>query len=125
MEITLYKCSICGKMVEVVKDTPAPLVCCGKPMEELIPGTSEGATEKHVPIVEVNETNVTVKVGEVEHPMLEEHYIEWIAICTKNGIYTKSLKPGDKPVATFTINASDPFEAAYGYCNLHGFWKSK
>jgi superoxide reductase len=121
----ILKCSICGKVVEVVSDTDAKSVCCGKEMQELIPGTSDGAVEKHVPIVEISESAVTVTVGEVEHPMLDAHYIEWIAVVTKEGTQRKYLKPGDTPKAEFRLTETDQFESAYAYCNLHGLWKSK
>ena len=89
--------------------------------EELVASTTDGAHEKHVPVVTVNGENVTVKVGSVEHPSLPNHYIEFILLETNSGIHTKWLKPGDKPEATFTVEA--PVIAAYEYCNLHGLWK--
>lgn len=120
-----YKCSLCGRIVEAVKDTASQLVCCGEEMDELIPGTSDGAQEKHVPVVTVSGTSVTVKVGEVAHPMLDAHYIEWIAIQTEEGIQRKALKPGDEPVAVFALTDTDQFVSAFAYCNLHGLWSSK
>ena len=91
--------------------------------EELVANTTDAAVEKHVPVVEVNEKTVTVKVGSVEHPSLQAHYIEFILIETKSGIQTKWLKPGDKPEAAFTVN--EPVITAYEYCNLHGLWKKE
>ncbi|MFV0466512.1 MAG: desulfoferrodoxin family protein [Lachnospiraceae bacterium] len=122
--MTYYKCELCGRMVEIVKDSQSTLVCCGQPMKELIPGTTDAATEKHVPVVEVDGSTVTVKVGEVAHPMLEEHHIEFISIETKEGVQRKALSPGEEPVAVFVLTDSDELIAAYEHCNLHGLWKS-
>ena len=123
MEMKFYKCDLCGRIVEIVKDSASQLVCCGQPMTELVPGSVDAAVEKHVPVVEVNGKTVTVKVGEVEHPMMDAHYIEWIAIATREGYQRKELKPGEKPVAVFELSDTDSFENAYAYCNLHGLWK--
>ena len=123
MEMKFYKCDLCGRIVEIVKDSASQLVCCGQPMTELVPGSVDAAVEKHVPVVEVNGKTVTVKVGEVEHPMMDAHYIEWIAIATREGYQRKELKPGEKPVAVFELSDTDCFENAYAYCNLHGLWK--
>ena len=98
-------------------------MCCGEAMEELTPNTTDAALEKHVPVIEQEGGTVTVKVGSVEHPSLEEHYIEWIALETRNGYQLKELKPGDKPEASFALIEGDEVVAAYEYCNLHGFWK--
>ena len=92
-------------------------------MQELIPGTTDAALEKHVPEVEIDGNIVKVKVGSVEHPMLEEHYIEWISLQTKQGNQRKTLKPGEKPEACFAICEGDEVEAVYEHCNLHGLWK--
>ena len=124
MEMKFYRCSHCGQIVAIVKGTGVPVVCCGEPMKEIIPGTTDGAVEKHVPVFEVKDGVVTVCVGSVEHPMLPEHYIEWIAIQTKNGNQRKALKPGDAPKATFYIGKADEVLAVYEYCNLHGLWKA-
>lgn len=98
-------------------------MCCGQKMTELVPGTSDGAADKHVPVFEVNGNIVTVTVGEVEHPMVDVHYIEWISIQTKQGSQRKVLKPGDAPKACFALCEGDEVEAVYAYCNLHGLWK--
>ena len=119
-----YRCEKCGKIVEMIKSSPCPTMCCGEPMVELVPGTSDGAYEKHVPAVTVNGSKIIVKVGEVEHPMLEAHYIMWIALETKQGIQRKALNPGEKPEAVFAIAEGDEAVAAYEYCNLHGLWKA-
>ena len=93
-------------------------------MKEIVPGTTDAAVEKHVPVVEVDGNKVTVKVGSVAHPMLPEHFIEWVAIQTKEGNQRKALNPGDEPVATFAVCDGDEVEAAYAYCNLHSLWKN-
>ena len=119
-----YKCDICGKIVAMVKETSVDTVCCGKPMRELVPGTTDGAAEKHVPVYTVTGNTVSVKVGSVEHPMAEAHHIEWIAIETENGNQRRELKPGDKPEATFALVPYDKVKNVYEYCNLHGLWKA-
>ncbi len=125
MELKFYRCSHCGQIIAVVKGTKVPVMCCGEPMKEIIPGTSDGAKEKHVPVLEVNGNIVTVKVGSVDHPMADEHYIEWIALKTKFGNQRKALKPGDAPKACFALCEGDEVEAAYAYCNLHSLWKGE
>ena len=119
-----YICKKCGKIIAIVKETAVPTMCCGSAMEEIIPGTTDAAVEKHVPVFEVKDGIVTVTVGSVEHPMLPEHYIEWIAIKTKNGNQRKELKAGDVPKATFAIIDGDEVEEVYAYCNLHSLWKA-
>lgn len=118
-----YICEHCKNIVTFVEDKGVPVMCCGQPMKELIPNTSDGAGEKHVPVVEVNGNEVTVKVGSVEHPMLDVHYIEFIAIETKQGSQIKYLKPGEVPSAKFVLSEDDELVACYEYCNLHGLWK--
>lgn len=115
-----YKCKHCGQIIAFVKETGVPVICCGDPMEEIIPGTVDAALEKHVPVVEVNGNIVKVTIGEVEHPMQDDHYIEWIALQTKFGNQRKELKPGDKPVAEFAMIEGDQVIATFEYCNLHG-----
>ncbi|MBQ6560242.1 MAG: desulfoferrodoxin Dfx [Erysipelotrichaceae bacterium] len=119
-----YRCKKCGQMVAIVEKKACPIMCCGEPMEEIIPGTTDAAVEKHVPVYEVKDNKVFVTVGEVEHPMLAEHYIEWIAIQTKNGNQRKALKPEEEPKAVFAILEDDEVLAVYAYCNLHGLWKA-
>ena len=119
-----YKCEICGKIVAMVKETPVDTMCCGQAMRELVPGTTDGATEKHVPVYTVEGNTVKVKVGSAEHPMTDAHHIEWIAIETENGIQRKELKPGDKPEATFALVPRDKIKSVYEYCNIHGLWKT-
>ena len=118
-----FKCQVCGKIIAIVNDRAIQTFCCGKPMVELIPNTEDGAHEKHIPVVEVEGNIVTVKVGEVEHPMLYAHYIEWIAIQTDRGNQRKKLKPGEKPVAQFALLPGEKLLAAFEHCNLHGLYK--
>ena len=124
MEQKFLICKHCGKIVAVVKETGVPVICCGEEMSELIPGTTDAAAEKHVPVVTVDGRNVKVAVGSVAHPMLPEHYIEWISLHTKQGNQRKELKPGEKPEAYFALCDGDEVIAAYAYCNLHSLWKS-
>ncbi len=123
MGMKFYRCEHCGQIVAVVKATGVPVMCCGQAMKELVPGETDGALEKHVPVYEVENGKVKVTVGSVEHPMLEEHYIEWVALETKMGNQRKTLKPGDKPSVCFSICDGDEVVAVYEYCNLHGLWK--
>ncbi len=120
-----YVCSHCGNIVAYVKSSGVPVVCCGEKMQELVPNTKEAAVEKHVPVITVDGQKVTVTVGSVEHPMAEEHYIEWIALTTRQGNQRKELNPGSKPQAEFMICEDDEAVAAYAYCNLHGLWKAE
>ena len=119
-----YLCQTCGNMVALMKEGGGTLSCCGKPMTEIVPNTTDAAQEKHVPVVQANGTEILVKVGSVDHPMAEDHYIEWIMIETKDGRQRKTLKPGDAPSDDITIQESDELVAAYAYCNKHGLWKS-
>ena len=107
-----------------VKDTGVPVICCGEPMSEIIPGTTDAAVEKHVPVWTVENGIVHVKVGSVEHPMLPEHYIEWVSLHTKQGNQRKELHPGEKPEVCFALCEGDEVEAVYAYCNLHSLWKA-
>jgi len=124
MEMKFYRCAKCGKIVAMVKNSPCPTMCCGEEMKEIIPGTTDAAAEKHVPVVEVKDHLVLVTVGSVAHPMEEKHYIEWISLKTKFGNQRKALAPGQEPKACFAICEGDEVEAAYAYCNLHSLWKS-
>jgi len=124
MEMKFYRCAHCGQIVAVVKKTGVPVICCGQAMEEIIPGSVDASVEKHVPVYEVKDGIVTVTIGSVEHPMLPEHYIEWIAVQTRSGNQRKALKPGEAPKACFALCEGDSVEAVYAYCNLHGLWKA-
>ena len=120
-----YVCNHCGNIVQFVKNKGVPVVCCGEKMSELIPGTSDGAVEKHVPAVKVEGSKVTVTVGSVEHPMQDVHYIEWVILETEKGYQKVDLKPNQPPVAEFIVPEGDKPVAAYEYCNLHGLWKAE
>ncbi len=123
--MTFYKCPHCGNIIAHLEDSGVRCVCCGEEMKPLIPNTSDGAGEKHVPVISIDGRIVTVTVGSVEHPMLEAHHIAWIILETKQGKQRKTLKPGDKPVAKFALTEDDEAVAAYEYCNLHGLWSAK
>ncbi len=118
----VYKCTICGNIVEILHTGKGQLVCCEQPMQLQKENTVDAAKEKHVPVVEVAGGKVTVKVGSVAHPMEEKHYIEWIEITTGGKTYRQFLNPGDKPEAVFNCDAREV--SARAYCNLHGLWKS-
>jgi superoxide reductase len=124
-ENNIYKCNICGNVVELFLAGKGNLVCCGEEMEKLVANTVDAAIEKHVPIVEVNDNIVTVKVGEIEHPMTNEHYIRLIEI-VKDGkvIKSKYLEPNEKPIARFIVDNPSNISARE-YCNLHGLWANK
>lgn len=126
-EMKFYKCKHCGKIVALVSGPAAiPTICCGEPMVELKPNTEDGAHEKHIPVYEVNRENntVTVKVGEVDHPMIPEHFIQWVVLQTNKGNQRKELVPGTKPVVTFAIDSDEEVIAVLEYCNLHGLYKA-
>ena len=117
-----FRCRKCGNFFMQIKDSKVPAFCCGEAMEELAPGATDGAFEKHVPAVTVEGNTVNVQVGEVEHPMIEAHYIQFIALETKNGCQVRYLKPEQKPMAEFILADGDSAVAVYEYCNLHGLW---
>lgn len=123
-EPKFYICKKCGNIVGMVHASGVPLVCCGEEMAELVANTVDAAKEKHVPVVTVSGSTVTVKVGSVEHPMLPEHSIQWVYLETVKGGQRKCLSPGEKPEAVFSLTADDKAIAAYEYCNLHGLWKT-
>lgn len=124
MEIRFYRCETCGQIVAIVKKTGVPVMCCGKPMKEIIAGSTDASVEKHVPVYEVNGRDVTVRVGSADHPMTEAHYIEWVCLQTKQGNQRKALHPGDEPKVCFSVCEGDEVMAVYAYCNLHGLWKA-
>lgn len=119
-----YICEHCGNIIIKVKDSKVPVVCCGALMKELIPGTTDGAHEKHIPVITKEGNKVIVEVGSVEHPMVDVHYIEWIILKTNKGVQRKHLKPGDAPKAEFALLDGEVVEAVYEHCNLHGLWKA-
>ena len=119
-----FICEHCKNIMTLIQDSGVPVMCCGQKMTELVPGTTDGALEKHVPAVTVEDRKVSVKVGEVEHPMLEAHYIMFICVETSLGNHIKYLNPGEKPEAEFFLAENEDFIAAYEYCNPHGLWKA-
>jgi len=119
--LQIYKCEICGNIVEVLHEGKGELVCCGQPMKLYVENTVDAAKEKHVPVVEKTASGVKVTVGSIPHPMEEKHYIEWIEIIADGKTYRQFLKPGDAPEAIFNIHADKV--TAREYCNLHGLWR--
>lgn len=120
-----YKCDICGNFVEMVKESGVPMMCCGQKMTEIIPASSDGAVEKHVPVYSVTDNKVVVNIGEVDHPMLDAHYIEWVAIETDKGAYRIELKPAEAPKVQLALSNDESVINVYAYCNLHGLWKAE
>lgn len=125
MEQKFYICKHCGNIIAIVESSGVPIKCCGENMAEIIPGTTDASREKHVPVITIDGTTVTVKVGSAAHPMIEEHYIQWISLQTKEGNQRKSLTPNSPPEVQFSITESDKVECAYAYCNLHSLWRGE
>jgi len=122
-QLDIYKCQHCGNIVQVLHGGGAPLVCCGENMKLMKAGETDGAKEKHVPVIEKTADGFKVTVGSVAHPMQDEHYIEWIELIADGKSYKAFLKPGEAPVAEFCIKADHV--TAKEYCNLHGLWKAE
>jgi len=122
-KLQVYKCKICGNIIEVLHAGKPALVCCGKPMTLLKENITDAAKEKHVPVVETSNGKVVVKVGSTAHPMEDKHYIEWIELIADDKVYLKFLNPGDAPQAEFEV-ATDDSIVVRAYCNLHGLWKA-
>ena len=119
-----YICEHCGNIIGMVKDKGVPVMCCGQKMKELVPNTVEASGEKHIPAVTVEGNVLKVNVGSVNHPMAEEHFIEWVYVETENGGMRKNLKPGQEPNVIFALG-DDKAIAVYAYCNLHGLWMAE
>lgn len=119
-EQKFYICKKCGNTIGLINNAGVPLVCCGEEMTELVPNTVEAAVEKHVPVVKVEGSLVTVEIGSVPHPMTEEHHIGWVYLMTEKGGQRKTLSPGDKPYLEFLLTKDDRLLKVYAYCNLHG-----
>ena len=119
-----YICPHCGNLVEMVNDAGVKPFCCGQKMNELVPNTVEASGEKHIPAVTVKDGIVEVKVGSVDHPMVEVHWIEWVQLVTEKGSQRKYLNPGEAPNVKFLLGDDKPV-AVYAYCNLHGLWKTE
>ncbi len=137
-KLQIYKCAVCGNIVEVLHGGAGELVCCGKPMELLDEKTADAATEKHVPVIEKIDGGYKIKVGSVPHPMEEKHYIEWIELLADGKAYRQFLEPGDAPEAIFSLTTAEYNSdlkcivmkdiktmtvSAREYCNVHGLWK--
>jgi superoxide reductase len=121
-KLQIYKCEVCGNIVEMLHAGAGELICCGQPMKLYKENSVDAAKEKHVPVIEKTATGFKVKVGSVAHPMEEKHYIEWIEVIADGQAYRKFLNPGEAPEATFEIKAEKV--TAREYCNLHGLWKA-
>ena len=124
MTSRFLRCKHCGNLVGIIHDSGVPIICCGEPMEELVPNTVEASGEKHIPVATLENGVLTVTVGSVEHPMVAEHYIPWIYVKTNHGGHRIQLTPGDAPKAVFHLGTEVP-EAIYAYCNLHGLWMAQ
>jgi len=121
-KLEVYKCNLCGNIVEVLHGGDGELVCCGEPMVKLTENTTDAAKEKHVPVIEKIDGGYKVSVGSVLHPMVDDHYIEWIELLADGKAYRQFLNPGDEPIATFFVKASSV--SAREHCNKHGLWKA-
>lgn len=122
MELKLYRCAHCGNIAFKLVDSGVPMICCGEPMQELVPNVTDGAVEKHVPQITRDGGHVKVQVGSTIHPMLDEHYIQIIAAVSGSKVTFQFPKPGEEPI--LVAGGKDPV-TAYEYCNLHGFWKAQ
>ena len=123
--VKVLRCNHCGNIITYLVDKGVPVVCCGEKMEELVPNTSDGAGEKHVPVIKIEGAKVCVEISTVEHPMMEKHWITLIAIETDKGVQHKELTPSDAPKADFALCEGEELKAVYEYCNLHGLWKAE
>ncbi|MHC1742159.1 MAG: desulfoferrodoxin [Syntrophobacteraceae bacterium] len=121
-KLQVYKCELCGNIVDVLHGGGGELVCCGQPMKLFVENTVDAAKEKHVPVVEKTASGYKVKVGSVSHPMEEKHYIEWVELIAGDQVYRQFLYPGQAPEAEFCVKAENV--VAREYCNLHGLWKA-
>jgi len=123
-QLEIYKCALCGNIVEVLHGAAGALTCCGQGMSLMTENTTDAATEKHVPVISISGNSVKVQVGSVPHPMQDEHYIEWIELIADGISYTQFLKPGEAPEATFEVAGASNLSVRE-YCNLHGHWAAK
>lgn len=122
-DVKFFRCRHCGNLIGMIHASGVPVICCGEPMGELIPGSVDASHEKHVPVIKRDGDKLTVHIGAADHPMIPEHYIEWIYLQTNAGGQRKCLAPGEAPEATFCLGGDTPV-SAYAYCNLHGLWKA-
>ena len=125
MQLKFYYCRHCGKIISIVKDSGVKTICCSEEMLELLPGTTDGVSEKHIPIIKISGNTVSVTVGSKLHPSETAHYIEWILLQTDKGIQQKWLKPGNSPSVDFAVLTGDRVQAASEYCNIHKLCKSQ
>ena len=121
MSNKFYICRHCGNLIGMVHDAGVPMSCCGERMEALVPNTVDASGEKHIPVVEIKDGMVEVNIGSVDHPMVDEHFIQWVYLHTERGGQRKALKPGEAPHVRFCLGDDKPL-AVYEYCNLHGLW---
>ena len=122
--LKFYLCEKCGNEVEMIQSSGVTPVCCGDKMTELVAGTVEASREKHIPVYEVKEGKVLVNVGSIDHPMVEEHFIEWVVVETTKGVLRRNLKAGEAPKVEFALLPDEEVQAVYAYCNLHGLWRA-
>ena len=120
-----YRCSHCGNLIGMVHDAGVPMMCCGQKMDALVPNTVEASSEKHLPVVTVDGDTVKVAIGSAAHPMVEEHFIQWVVLETERGSQLKRLLPGEKPQVVFSLAEGEKPVAVYEWCNLHGLWKTE
>ena len=120
-----YICKHCGNIIGMIESSGVPVVCCGENMAELIPNTSDGSVEKHVPVIKVDGSKVTVEIGSVPHPMTDAHHISWVYIQTEKGGQRKNLDFTGEPSVSFALTDDDKMLTAFAYCNLHGLWKAE
>lgn len=123
MRQKFYICKHCGNIISVIRDKGIPVYCCSEKMQEMIPGTAEASAEKHIPVYQIDGSTVYVMVGATEHPMTEEHYIEWICLETEHIVQYAYLDPDDNPKAKFALCEGDEVQAVYAFCNQHDFWR--
>ena len=123
MKQKFFICRHCGNIIALIRDRGVPIVCCGKKMQEIVPGSFEASHEKHIPVYEIQDHVVHVTVGSQEHPMTREHYIQWICLETEHGIQYAHLNPDDKPKAKFALCEGDEVRAVYAFCNQHDLWR--
>ena len=124
MNVRFFICNHCGNIIAMIKDQGVPIKCCGESMKEIIAGTSEGAKEKHIPVYKVSGGAVTVSVGEKEHPMTDDHYIDWVCMETEEGFQLKKLKAAMPAKISFSLTKGDKVKSVYAFCNQHSLWKA-
>lgn len=123
-ELKFYYCEDCDNLVIMLQESGVPMMCCGQPMKELVPGTVDASLEKHVPVVRVEGDQVLVTLGAEEHPMEQAHFIEWVVLQSRCVTQRRALQPGQPPRVAFALSPGDEVEEVYAYCNLHGLWKA-